>query len=481
MYHVVTVIGGQTKREMQNKKSKTEHGSEVWKVDRRHQLHPYQHFASFDHEGSLVMKSGHGCYVSDENGKRYFDAVGGMWCTNIGLGREEMADAIAQQVRELAFANPFVDMTNEPSSKLAAKLAELAPGDLNRVLFTCGGSTANDLAYRVIRLYQHARGKPEKRHILARVDSYHGATFLSASIGCKPGDRIAEFDFITDWVHHLSSPNLYRAPEPDMSAEAFCDYLINEMEQKIIDVGPENIAAYYAEPILGVGGVIVPPANYNRRTWDLCQKYDILYVADEVVTGFGRLGCWFVSKDRFNVQPDIITCAKGLSSGYLPLGAAIISDRIYEVMANDDERFFAAGITYSGHPVSCAAALKNIEIMEREKLFDNVNDVGPYFEEQLHTLLDLPIVGDVRGEKLMMCVVNVQNKKTKAFFPAEVNIGKRISDHAEELGLLVRPIGELNIMSPPLTMSRDDVDFIVATLREAIELTLKDLRSEGLC
>ncbi len=426
------------------------------------------------------MKSGQGCYVSDENGKRYFDAVGGMWCTNIGLGREEMADAIAQQVRELAFANPFVDMTNEPASKLAAKLAELAPGDLNRVLFTCGGSTANDLAYRVIRLYQHARGKANKRHILARVDSYHGATFLSASIGCKPGDRIAEFDFITDWVHHLSSPNLYRAPDPDMAAEAFCDCLIDEMEQKIIEVGPENIAAYYAEPILGVGGVIVPPANYNRRTWDLCQKYDILYVADEVVTAFGRLGCWFVSKDRFDVQPDIITCAKGLSSGYLPLGAAIISDRIYEVMANDDERFFAAGITYSGHPVSCAAALKNIEIMEREKLFDNVNDVGPYFEEQLHTLCDLPIVGDVRGEKLMMCVVNVQNKETKEFFPAEINIGKRISDHAEELGLLVRPIGDLNIMSPPLTMSRDDVDFIVATLRTAIELTLKDLRSEGL-
>ena len=480
MYHIFTAIGGQIKRAMQNTNSKTESGSEVWNLDRRHQLHPYQHFASFDGEGSLVMTSGHGCYVTDENGKRYFDAVGGMWCTNIGLGREEMADAIAQQVRQLAFANPFVDMTNEPASKLAAKLAELAPGDLNRVLFTCGGSTANDLAYRVIRLYQHARGKPQKRHILARVDSYHGATFLSASIGCKPGDRIAEFDFITDWVHHLSSPNLYRAPDPDMTAEAFCDKLINEMERKIIDVGPENIAAFYAEPILGVGGVIVPPANYNRRTWDLCQKYDILYVADEVVTAFGRLGCWFVSRDRFDVQPDIITCAKGLTSGYLPLGAAIISDRIYEAMANDDERFFAAGITYSGHPVSCAAALKNIEIMEREKLFDNVNIVGPYFEEQLHTLRDLPIVGDVRGEKLMMCVVNVQNKETKEFFPAEVNIGKRISDHAEELGLLVRPIGDLNIMSPPLTMSRDDVDFIVATLRTAIELTLKDLRSEGL-
>ncbi len=465
---------------MSNRTSTLKSESKIWELDRRHQLHPYQHFASFDKDGSMVMKSGQGCYLTDEYGKRYFDAVGGMWCTNIGLGREEMADAIAQQVRDLAYANPFVDMTNEPASRLAAKLAELAPGDLNHVMFTCSGSTANDLAYRVIRMYQHARGTPKKHHILSRIDSYHGATFLAASIGCKPDDRISEFDFITDWVHHLSSPNRYRAPDLITTDEDFCDYLIEEMEQKILDVGPENIAAFYAEPILGVGGVIVPPADYNRRTWDLCQRYDILYVADEVVTAFGRLGCWFVSKDRFDVQPDIITCAKGLSSGYLPLGAAIISDRIYEVMANDDDRFFAAGLTYSGHPVSCAAALKNIEIMEREKLFDNVNDVGPYFEKQLRTLLDLPIVGDIRGEKFMMCVVNVQNKASREFFPAEVNIGKRISDHAESLGLLVRPIGDLNIMSPPLTMSREDVDFIVTTLRTAIEMTMIGLRSEGL-
>ncbi|MCJ7590512.1 MAG: aminotransferase [Woeseiaceae bacterium] len=465
---------------MSNRTSTLKSESKIWELDRRHQLHPYQHFASFDKAGSMVMKSGQGCYLTDEYGKRYFDAVGGMWCTNIGLGREEMADAIAQQVRDLAYANPFVDMTNEPASRLAAKLAELAPGDLNHVMFTCSGSTANDLAYRVIRMYQHARGTPKKHHILSRIDSYHGATFLAASIGCKPDDRISEFDFITDWVHHLSSPNRYRAPDLNTTDEDFCDYLIEEMEQKILDVGPENIAAFYAEPILGVGGVIVPPADYNRRTWDLCQRYDILYVADEVVTAFGRLGCWFVSKDRFDVQPDIITCAKGLSSGYLPLGAAIISDRIYEVMANDDDRFFAAGLTYSGHPVSCAAALKNIEIMERENLFDNVNEVGPYFEKQLRTLLDLPIVGDIRGEKFMMCVVNVQNKASREFFPAEVNIGKRISDHAESLGLLVRPIGDLNIMSPPLTMSREDVDFIVTTLRTAIEMTMIGLRSEGL-
>lgn len=457
----------------------TPNKSEAWEQDRRHLMHPYQHFESFKTEGALVMQSGEGCYVSDDQGKRYFDAVGGMWCTNIGLGREEMADAIAEQVRTMAYANPFSDMTNEPAARLAAKLAEIAPGNLNHVHLTCGGSTANDLGYRIINQYQNARGKPEKRHILSRIDSYHGGTFLAASIGAKPGDRVAEMDYISDWIHHLSSPNLYRKPDHVETEAQFCDHLIEEMEQKILEVGADRIAAFYAEPIMGSGGVIVPPERYNKRTWELCQKYDILYVADEVVTAFGRLGHWFASKDVFDVQPDMITCAKGLTSGYLPLGATIFSDEIFDTLSNDADRFFAAGLTYSGHPVSCVAALKNIEIMEREKLFDNVNRVGPYFEEQLRTLLDIPIVGDIRGTKFMMCIVNVRDKLTKEFFPDEVDIGKRISDHAEELGLILRPIADLNVMSPPLTMTKDDVDFVVSTARKAIELTMTDLQREG--
>ena len=462
------------------KQDENEPRSDVWEKDRRHVLHPYQHFASFDEEGALVMRRGTGCYITDENGKEYFDAVGGMWCTNIGLGRDEMADVIAEQVRKMAYANPFVDMTNPPAARLAARLADLAPGDLNHVAFSSGGSTANDLAYRIIRMYQNARGKHDKRHLLTRADAYHGATYLAASLGGKPGDRISEFDFITDWIHHLSSPNYYRAPAHIRSEAEFCDYLLEEMERKILDIGADNIAAFYAEPIMGSGGVIVPPLDYNRRTWELCRRHDILYVADEVVTAFGRLGYWFVSEDKYGIVPDIITCAKGLSSGYLPLGATIFSDRIYDTIAADDDRYFAAGFTYSAHPVCCAAALRNIEIIEREKLFDNVNAVGPYFEAQLRTLLDLPIVGDIRGEKFMMCVVNVQDKDTREFFPTDIDIGKRISNHAEDLGLIVRPIVDLNVMSPPLTMTRDDVDFVVATLRKSIERTMEDLRAQGL-
>ncbi len=452
--------------------------SEVWEQDRRHHVHPFHHFTSYDVNGSLIMSEGRGGYLKDANGKEYFDAVGGMWCTNIGLGRQEMVDAIAEQVGKLAYANPFTDMSNEPAARLSAKLAELAPGDLNHVFFTCGGSTANDGAFRLIQMYQGARGKPEKKHILCRKDAYHGTTYLAASLSGKAGDRSSEFGYIEDIIHHLSSPNYYRAPAA-MREDEFCQSLIDEMEQKILELGPENVAAFYAEPILGSGGVIVPPERYNRRTWDLCQKYDIIYVADEVVTAFGRLGHWFVSKDMFDVQPDIICCAKGLTSAYLPLGAAIFSDRIYAVLGNSEDRWFTGGYTYSGHPVSCAAALKNIEIMERENLFENVKTVGEYFEQQLRTLLDLPIVGDIRGRRFMMCVVNVANKETKDFFPSEVNIGKRISNHAEAHGVIVRPAADLNIMSPSLTMTKEDVDLVVSRLRKAIELTMKDLRAEG--
>ena len=457
--------------------SKSSH-KDIWEQDRRHHVHPFHNFVSYDEHGSLIMEEGHGAYLRDANGKEYFDAVGGMWCTNIGLGRKEMVEAIAEQASKLAYANPFTDMSNEPAARLSAKLAELAPGDLNHVFFTCGGSTANDGAFRLIQMYQGARGKKAKKHILCRHDAYHGTTYLTASLSGKASDRMPDFDYIDDIIHHLTSPNFYRAPD-GMDEKQFCDYLVDEMERKILELGPDKVAAFFAEPILGSGGVIVPPDGYNRRTWEICQKYDIIYVADEVVTAFGRLGHWFVSKDMFDVQPDIICCAKGLTSAYLPLGAVIFSDRMYEVLSNDKDRWFTGGYTYSGHPVCCAAALKNIEIMERENLFENVKKVGVYFEEQLNTLLDLPIVGDIRGRLFMMCVVNVMNKETREFFPSEVNIGKRISSHAEGQGVIVRPAADLNIMSPSLTMTEKDVDYIVPRLRTAIEMTMDDLKNEG--
>lgn len=454
--------------------------NEIWEQDKAHFLHPWTVFDVFNSEGALPIARADGAYIEDSNGNRYLDAVGGLWCTNIGNGRKDMAEAIADQVLKLTYSSPFTDMTNEPAVELAAKLAELAPGSINHVFFTTGGSTAVDTAYRLIQYYQSCRGKPEKRHIISRDYSYHGSTYASMSIGGKKGDHPPEFEYITDNMHHISAPNYYRAPE-GLSEAAFLDALIDELENKILEIGPDRVAAFFAEPVMGAGGVIVPPEGYHRRTWEVCKKYDVLYVSDEVVTSFGRLGHWFASEDVFGIQPDIITTAKGITSGYQPLGATLYSGEIHRVISDQGHgRCFAHGFTYSAHPVCCAAALKNIEIMEQEKLFDNVEQVGGYFEERVKSLIDLPIVGDVRGKKFMMCVEFVADKESKALFPEELDIGKVVSNQADARGLIVRPVINLNIMSPSLILTREQVDFIVDTLRESIEAAMAELREKGI-
>ncbi|HVJ33528.1 MAG TPA: aminotransferase [Terriglobia bacterium] len=452
---------------------------EIWRKDRDHFLHPWTHFDSFKKDGSLIMAGAEGAYVYDASGKRYLDGIGGLWCVNIGYGRREIVDAISRQAMQLAYFNPFVDTTNIPAAELAAKLAELAPGDLNHVFFTCGGSTANDTAVRLIQYYQSKRGLREKKHIICRLDGYHGSTYLTGSMSGKPADRHPNLHFVTDFVHHIASPNGYRRPE-GMSEAAFCDHLVKDLEDKILELGAENVAAFFAEPVLGAGGVIVPPQGYHQRTLEVCRKHDVLYVSDEVVTGFGRLGHFFASEDVFGIVPDMIVCAKGLTSGYQPLGACIYSDKIHEVISSEDpDGWFTNGYTYSGHPIACAAALANIEVMERDDLCGHVREVGPYLRERLESLKDLPIVGDVRGHQFMMCVENVADPQTKELFPEEVNIGKRIADHAEKFGLIVRPIGALNIISPPLVLTRAQVDELVGILRLSIEATMKDLKAAG--
>ncbi len=452
--------------------------AELWQMDHDHVLHPWTNFGPFEKEGSLVISRGEGAYIWDAQGNRYFDAVGGMWCTNIGLGRAEMAQAIGDQALKLGFSNTFVDMTNDPAAQLAAKIAELAPGDLNRVHFTTGGSTAVDTAVRMVAYYHHARGFPQKTDIVARENSYHGSTYLSQSVGKRPGDRVEEFRYKADGIHHLSCPNPYRRPE-GMDEAAFTDFLIGEFEALIARVGAERIGGFIAEPIQASGGLIIPPKDYLRRMWQLCQQHDILFIADEVVTAWGRLGHWFASLDMFGVQPDIITSAKGLTSGYIPLGALIFSDKIWDVMAKGGARWFTSGLTYSGHPVACAAALKNIEIMAREDLLGNATRVGSYLQSRLSALENLPLVGQVRGRGMMICVENVANKATKMPLPDEARESKRISDLAEKMGLIVRPLGHLNVMSPPLTITMADVDFIAEVLERAIVQISDELTREG--
>ncbi len=443
-------------------------------LDRAHALHPWTHFDSFTRDGPLVIDRGEGCLLWDRDGRQYVDAVGGLWCTNIGLGRQEMADTISEQARKLAYASGFVDMTNNPAAMLVAKLAELAPCDLNRVHLTTGGSTALDSAYRMVAYYQTCAGRPDKTRVIARNNSYHGSTYATISVGKRDGDKVPEFRYLSDGIHHVSSPDPYRWDgEGD-----FVSHLVAEFEDKIAEIGADRVGAFFAEPIQASGGVIVPPDGYLKAMWDVCQRHDILFIADEVVTAFGRLGHWFASEDEFGVVPDMICCAKGLSSGYQPIGALIFSEKIWNAMQGD--RWYASGFTYSGHPVACAAALKNIEIIEREGLLERAADVGQYFEERLSGLSDLPTVGDVRGRKLMMCVENVGNKETKELLPYEVDIGKRISDAAEARGLMVRPIGHLNVMSPPLVITREQVDFVADTLHAAIVDVTDQLIRDGI-
>ena len=448
--------------------------------DRDHNIHPWTDFATFKQEGSEVMAEAEGVYVYNAEGERYMDGIGGLWCVNIGYGRDEMAQAMADQVRRIPYYSTFTHLTTPPAAELAAKLAALAPASINHVFYGTGGSMANDTAIRVIHFYFNRLGKRTKKKIISRVDAYHGSTYLAMTMTGVKFDHDG-FDLAPDLVHYVPAPHTYRRPD-GMSVDDFCDEKVADLENKILELGPENVACFIAEPIMGGGGVIVPPPGYHARTKAVCEKYGVLYISDEVVTGFGRLGHFFASEPVFGITPDIITSAKGLTSGYIPHSATLFSDEIYEVISvpQSDGALFTHGFTYAGHPVSCAAALKNIEIMEREDLCGHVREVGPYFEERLNELLTLPLIGDVRGNKFMMCVEAVKDKETKEIFEPDAKIGARITRHCQQRGLLVRPLGHMNVLSPPLTLTRDQIDTLVETLRESIIATQNDLVRENM-
>ncbi len=362
---------------------------------------------------------------------------------------------------------------------LAEKLASLAPGDLNQVFFTTGGSTAVDTALRLVAFRDNFLGRSGKKWIISREDAYHGSTYLSASASGKTRDKDHQ-DSATHLFTHIGSPNPFRRPK-GMSLEEFRDDKVKELNDRILELGEENVAAFIAEPILGSGGVIVPVPGYHKMCLDVCHEHDVLYISDEVVTGFGRLGHWFASKEVFGIQPDIIICAKGLTSGYLPMGACIVSDALMDSISGENAHgiFFSNGYTYSGHPVCAAAALKNIEIIEKENMLEHVREVGPYFQQQLKTLEDIPIVGEVRGHGLMVCVECVLGED-ESLLEHDYQMGFRIDQHCQQLGLMVRPIINMCVMSPPLIINRAQIDEMVGILREGIVRAMHDLEKEGL-
>ncbi len=438
-----------------------------------HFLHPWDDMNEIGRFTRTVISRGEGIYVYDSDGNKLIDAPAGMWCVNIGHGRQEMADAVSEQIMTLSYNSPW-SLTSSPAAKLAEKLADLSPGDLNHVFFTTGGSTAVDSALRFIGFRNNMLGRPEKKHFITRENGYHGSTFLSSSCSGKSGDK-KYIDLLTDNFHQLSDPNPMKRPE-GMSVEGYCDFLIDELEQTIQRVGADKIAAFVAEPILASGGVVVPPEGYFKRCADVCRANDILVVADEVVTAFGRLGHFFASEAVFGVVPDIITTAKGITSGYIPLGALFISDKLLADLKGIDNEYgvFSNGFTYSGHPVACVAALKNIEIIEQERLLENVQLLAPYFQEQLKTLSDISIVTDVRGNGLMACV----ECDNDAVSPNDdLSIGERIDVYCQELGLIVRPIYNMCVMSPPLTITKQQIDEIVGILRKGLEKAAADVKA----
>lgn len=463
--------------------TKTFSAKQIWEMDKKHFIHPYNDFSTFADEGSQIISKADGMYVTDADGRSYLDAIAGLWCVNIGHGRQEMADTISEQVMNMEYYNPFGHCTNEPGSVLAAKIAELAPGDLNHVFYTCGGSTAVDSAIRLVHFYNNQRGKHNKKQIISRNNAYHGSTYVAANLTGIHATKNSFDRIANNWISHISAADMFHRPAgtEKLTEAQYRDFLVNEFENRIIQLGEDNVAAFIAEPIMGAGGVLVAPDGYHKAMHAICQKYDILYIADEVVTSFGRLGHFFSSETVFGMQPDIIITAKGISSGYIPLGAAIISTRVYDVIAKPqcEGGLLSMGYTYTGHPVACAAALKNIEIIERENLLEHVQNVGPYFQEKIQSLSDLKIFGESRGSHLMLGLEFVADNQNKTPLPAQAGVANRVFDHCRKLGLIIRPIGNIIVMSPPLIITKEQIDTITNILRTSIENTITDLTTDG--
>jgi len=452
-------------------------GDDAIDLATRHLVQPWPVAGSAGAEARALIGEGDGIHITDGDGKRLIDGPAGMWCINVGHRREELARVMYEQAMQLSYNTPWYTM-NAPSAELARRIADHAPGDLSHVFYTTGGSSAVETALRFMQFCNNVRGRPEKKLILSRGGAYHGSTYLSASLNGRPRDR-DWMDGADGLVVKLTAPNPFRRPA-GVSRETFADFLVEEFRQTVASIGADRIGAFVGEPIQASGGVIVPPDGYLKRIREICRANDILYISDEVVTAFGRLGHVFASGEVFGLDPDMITFAKGVTSGYFPLGGVVISGRLLEELrkSNHPDAMFAHGLTYTSHPVGCAVALKNLDLLE-DGILAHAREVAPYFQARLKTLEDLPLVGEVRGMGLMACVECVADRDSNNPLELDNAVGKRIDRHCHELGLLVRPLINMCVMSPPLIITREQIDTMVAILREGISRTMDDLRKEG--
>ena len=443
--------------------------------DSRHHLHPFTDTKALAAKGgSRIITSAEGVYLTDSEGNRLLDAMAGLWCVNVGYGRKELAEAAYKQMLELPYYNTFFQSATPPSIELAEKLAEITPAGLDHVFFASSGSEANDTIVRMVRHFWNLEGRPEKKTFVSRVFGYHGSTMASASLGGMAAMH-GQADLPLPGFVHVTPPYWYDYGG-DLSPEEFGRQAAQAVEDKILELGPETVAAFIGEPIQGAGGVIIPPETYWPEIQRICRQHDVLLIADEVISGFGRTGAWFAS-ERYGIEPDLMTLAKGISSGYLPLSAVMVGERVSQTLIEEGGEFFH-GFTYSGHPVACAVALENLRIIEEEGLVEKVRDeTGPYLAERLQSVTDHPLVGEARSFGLVGAVELVKDKATRARFEEVGEVGSLCRDHCIANGLVMRAVRDTMMCSPPLTCEKKHIDEMVEKLRKALDLTAKDLES----
>lgn len=441
------------------------------KLDNAHHFHPFTDHKGLHEQGVRIITKADGVYIYDSDGKQILDGMAGLWCVNVGYGREELAQAAYEQMKELAYYNSFFKTTTAPAALLAAKIAEIAPDHLNHVFFGASGSESNDTAIRTVRYFWQLEGKPEKQIIISRDDAYHGSTIAAASMGGM-GAMHGQLGAPLSGFEHVMCPYSYELKNVDESENEFGLRAAQAVETKILELGADKVAAFVGEPIQGAGGVKIPPATYWPEIQRICKKYDVLLMLDEVITGFGRTGEWFAAQSM-EIAPDTITMAKGITSGYQPLSAVLFSDRMMETLYQGGEYYH--GYTYSGHPVACAVALKNIEIIEREELAQKVrDDTGPYLLETLQSIIgDHPLVGEIRGFGLLVAIELVKDKDTKERF--EEDAGALVRDFSIDEGMMMRAVGNTMILSPPLIWTHDTIDEAAQIIKRALDRAAADL------
>ncbi|MHA6324719.1 aspartate aminotransferase family protein [Roseivivax sp. CAU 1753] len=449
---------------------------ELQALDAAHHMHPFTHGAELGAKGARIITRGEGCWLIDSDGNRILDGMAGLWCVNLGYGRQELVDAATRQMSELPFYNTFFQTSHVPVIKLAERLAQLAPGDLNHVFFAGSGSEANDTNLRMVRTYWELKGQPDRKAVISRWNAYHGSSVGSGSLGGMKGMHAQGGMPIPD-IHHIDQPDWW-AEGGDMSRAEFGRARARLLEDKILELGPETVAAFIAEPVQGAGGVIIPPETYWPEISRIVRKYGILLIADEVICGFGRTGHWFGSQ-AMGITPDIMTIAKGLSSGYLPIGGSIVSSEIARVIGDAE---FNHGYTYSGHPVAAAVALENLRILDEEGIVTRVHDeTGPYLKAQFETLLDHPMVGEARIIGMMGSIALTPDKASRAKFKgAEGQIGLMTRERCFANNLVMRHVGDRMIISPPLVISKDEIDMLIARARKSLDEAMAAAKADGL-